>query len=104
MAKLTKIVVKNKIKHHEPIPVDSKAGIQIQLVQSNQSVDNWLEVTEPLFKLDVLILCLWFAIFGLIPCLASCVYSCIACGKNEEPKTGDFTENEMNESQRAFNS
>ena len=61
-------------------------------------------MTEPLFKLDILILCLWLSILGLIPCVAGCIYSCINCSKGEIPETGVLAENEMNESQRAFSS
>jgi hypothetical protein len=93
-------LVKHFIHHHIPHPdpdipphtdlpelkKDEKKNttpVQVSLVQSETSQDNWEQTTKAVFGIDILILVFWFLVFGLIPAVVACFYEC--CKKKVLP-------------------
>jgi hypothetical protein len=81
---IDKTVAKFLIHHHDKPPKGPAGGIQLQWIPTRASIDNWIDKTDSVFKLDVLLLTLWFLIFGLIPCIAGCVFT-LFCPSKSKP-------------------
>lgn len=48
--------------------------MQMNLIESDVSVQNWLDATKPIYRFDVLALTIWFTFFGLVPAVVACFY------------------------------